>query len=65
MRSPCTLLRFIAKAVMNAAAGGLPVGDFFVDVLPEIAHRRLRRVVRHGHRGRPSRGNRGIGRDSR
>ena len=28
--------RFIAKAVINAAAGGLPVGDFIVDVLPEI-----------------------------
>src|SRR5689334_16812443 len=37
MRSPIALLRFIAKAVINAAAGGVPVGDFLVEVLPEIA----------------------------
>jgi tetratricopeptide (TPR) repeat protein len=36
MRSPIALLRFIAKAVINAAAGGLPIGDFLVDVVPEI-----------------------------
>jgi tetratricopeptide (TPR) repeat protein len=36
MRSPIAFLRFIAKAVINAAAGGLPVGDFLVDVMPEI-----------------------------
>jgi len=36
MRSPIAIFRFIAKAVINVAAGGLPVGDFIVDVLPEI-----------------------------
>ena len=36
MRSPIVFFRFIAKAVINVAAGGLPVGDFIVDVLPEI-----------------------------
>ena len=36
MRSPVALLRFIAKAVINAAAGGLPIGDFLIDVVPEI-----------------------------
>ena len=36
MRSPIAFFRFIAKAMINVAAGGLPVGDFIVDVLPEI-----------------------------
>jgi eukaryotic-like serine/threonine-protein kinase len=36
MHAPIAFFRFLAKAVINAAAGGLPVGDFIVDVLPEI-----------------------------
>ncbi len=36
MHAPIAFFRFIAKAVIDVAAGGLPVGDFIVDVLPEI-----------------------------
>lgn len=36
-RTPIVLMKFTAKAILNAAAFGLPAGDFVIDVLPEVA----------------------------
>src|SRR5215470_12921425 len=38
MRAPLPLLSFIGQAVVHSVKGGLPVGDFVLDVLPDIAH---------------------------
>jgi uncharacterized membrane protein YeiH len=36
MRTPLVLLRFLAKAALNAVGGGV-LGDFVVDVPPAMA----------------------------
>ncbi len=36
MRAPLALMKFTAKALLNAATYGLPVGDFVIDVFPAI-----------------------------
>src|SRR4051794_37702450 len=36
MRTPLALLRFVAKASLNALGGGV-AGDFAVEVLPDLA----------------------------
>jgi hypothetical protein len=36
MRTPLAMLRFVAKAVLNAFGGGV-AGDFVVEVLPDVA----------------------------
>ncbi|MBI5760135.1 MAG: serine/threonine protein kinase [Planctomycetales bacterium] len=37
MRTPTSLFKVIAKYMLNSACAGLPVGDFVVDVIPDMA----------------------------